>query len=138
MSSSISKPEARRHTKKIGLREIRTALKDSRFRESLPPTMKTDLTKYLQNPTCNCNLDFLLQLLRTCRPQLAQYFPGKEVSTEEEEMSYLPKNNFSVINCGVDDLEKQLRALPPGRKQLAVCRYLDQVTVIINELDLGD
>ena len=45
-------------------------------------------------------------------------------------------NQWSVINCSIDDLEKQLRKLGPGRKQLDIARYEDQVTVVINELDI--
>ena len=98
--------------------------------------MKTEMTKYLQNPTCNCSLDFLVSLLKNCRPQLAEYFPDKDIATAEEvsRQAWEP----TVINCSVDDLEARLKALPPGRKQVSVARYMDQVTVVINELDLGD
>ena len=34
------------------------------------------------------------------------------------------------------DLEKKLRKLPPGRKQLDVSRWEDQVTIVVNELDI--
>lgn len=61
-----------------------------------------------------------------------EHFPNRELYFAEEET--LPVNNWSIINCHIDDLEKKLKSLPGGRKQLAVARWQDQVTVIINEV----
>lgn len=41
-----------------------------------------------------------------------------------------------VINCHKDELEHRLQKLGPGRKQIAICRYEDQVTAVINELEI--
>jgi hypothetical protein len=46
----------------------------------------------------------------------------------------MAQNTWTVINCNIDELEKRLKALPPGRKQLELARYEDQVTVVVNEL----
>jgi hypothetical protein len=40
-----------------------------------------------------------------------------------------------VINCNVNELSEELRKLGPGRKQVDVARFQDQVTVIINHLE---
>ena len=53
----------------------------------------------------------------------------------DEQVSKLSQNNFSIINCSITELESKLRSLSPGRKQIAISRYEDQVTVVINELD---
>jgi hypothetical protein len=47
----------------------------------------------------------------------------------------LAKNNFSIINCSIGELEDRMKTLAAGRKQIAIARYEDQVTVIVNELD---
>lgn len=123
--------------KKIGLMDVKNALKDQRFREKLPESLTPELVKYLNNPGCGaCGTKLFRKILRDCRPQLQSYFPGREIYKEEEEAAKLAENHWSVINCHIDELEDILRGLPPGRKQLAVCRYEDQVTVVVNELDI--
>ena len=76
------------------------------------------------------------KILRDCRPQLQSYFPGRELYKEEEEAAKLAENHWSVINCGIEELEDRLRNLPPGRKQIAMARYEDQVTIVVNEIDI--
>lgn len=122
--------------KQISLMEVKQALRDSRFRESLPEVFKGDVQKYLQNPGCACNLPIYRRILREAVPQLKAYYPGKEIANLEEEISRLAQNHFSVINCHKDQLEEQLRLLGPGRKQIALSRYEDQVTVVVNDLDI--
>jgi hypothetical protein len=65
---------------------------------------------------------------------LLEYFPGQQID-EQETSDDGPSNHWTVINCHIDKLEEELRRLPPGPKQLAVCRYEDQVTVVVNQLD---
>lgn len=121
---------------KISLMQVKQALKDRRFREMLPAEMTDDVNKYLQNPGCACNLPIYRRILQKAGEQLKAYFPGHELSDIEEEVKKLAENKFSVINCHKDELENKLRKLSPGRKQLAVARFEDQVTVVVNELDV--
>ena len=123
--------------KKIGLMEVKQALKDERFRNSLPPEMKPDLDKFLKDQGCACNVPIYKKVIRDHSDKLKEYYPGKEVMNEKEEAAALSQNKFSVINCHKDDLEKNLHNLPTGRKQIAVARFEDQVTVVVNELDLA-
>lgn len=118
---------------KIGLLDVKTALRDTRFRESLPPEYTVDVQKYLQNPGCSCNLPIYRKILRECQKQLLAYYPAK-VEVETVAMPS-PENYWKVINCHKDELEKNLRKLGPGRKSLAVARWEDQVTVVVNELN---
>ena len=113
--------------------EVKQALKDSRFRDTLPKTI--DLQKYLNNPGCACNVPIYKQILQECKKQLEEYFPGRIITNLEEEIKQLAQNNWQVINCYVNDLESELRKLGTGRKQISCSRYEDQITVIINHLD---
>lgn len=122
--------------KKVTLLDIKQALKDSRFRSSLPPELSEELQKYLQNPSCACNLPLYKKIITECKDQVSQYYPNKEISNIEEEVQKLAENNWSVINCHIDELEKNLRKLNVGRKQIAIARYEDQVTVIVNDLNV--
>lgn len=117
---------------KIGLLDVKMALRDARFRESLPDNYTSDVQKYLQNPGCSCNLPIYRKLLRECQDQLRAYYPSK--TDVEEPTVPEPENHWKVINCHKDELEKHLRKLGPGRKQLAVTRFEDQVTVVVNEV----
>ena len=121
---------------RIGLMEIKKALNDARFRETLPDDLKNDLVKYLHCTSCPTNINFLKRVLQNCKKQLAEYFPGGQFN-EDEEIKKLEQNNWSVINCKIGELEEILRhKFPSGRKQIAVCRDGDDCTVIINELDV--
>jgi hypothetical protein len=74
--------------------------------------------------------------LQVAKAQLLAYYPGKEVVSEAEtNKNNIMRNDWEVINCSIDELQNQLRKLRPGRKQLEVARFQDQVTVIINHLD---
>lgn len=116
--------------------DIKQALKDHRFRDSLPLEVREDVAKYLQNPGCPCNVPLYRKILKDCQAQLAAYFPGKEVTNEAAEIKQLAENHWTVINCKAHELESRLRKLAPGRKQLAVARFDDEITVIVNELDV--
>lgn len=122
--------------KKIGLIEVKKALRDSRFRQSLPKELEPEIQKYLNNPGCACNLPFYRKILSDCREQLGKYFPGQELIDEKEELLKLSENNWQVINCHISELEGRLRKLGPGRKQLDIARFEDYVTVVINDLDI--
>jgi len=122
--------------KKIGLLDVKAALKDGRFRDSLPQTLESDLIKYLQNPSCPCNVPFYRKLLKEAKENLLAYFQGGEIIEEQEEIKKLAENQWQVFNCHISELEDKLKSLPPGRKQIAVTRYEDQITCVVNELDL--
>lgn len=121
---------------KIDIAAVKTALKDYRFRDALPLELKEDIAEYLHNPTCACNLGLYRKLIKEYSQYLLTYYPGREILTEEEEIKQLSQNHWSVINCKISELENKLKQLPPGRKQISMARYDDEVTVIVNELDL--
>lgn len=120
---------------KIGLMDVKKALRDSRFRLTLPASMNNEVNEYLNNPGCPCHVPFFKKILKECKEQLQKYFPSQEIMDEQEEVVKLAQNDWSVINCHIDELEEKLKKLGPGRFQLDVARYLDQVTVVINRLE---
>lgn len=122
--------------KKINLMEVKAALKDSRFRLSLPKELEKEANEFLNNPGCPCHVPLYRKILKDCKEQLQKYYPNAEIADLAEEVKKLADNQWTVINCNINDLEKQLRKLGPGRKQLDIARFEDQVTVVINELDM--
>ena len=122
---------------KIGLKDVRQALNDPRFRDSLPLELQDDIAQYLSDPGCRCNHQFYRKLLREHKNVLRKYFPNKpEVEDIDKEIESLATNHWTVINCHISELQSKLKSLPPGRKQIAVTRYEEEVTAIVNELDL--
>jgi len=116
---------------KITLLDIKHAMRDSRFRDSLPLEFQEDIQKYLSNPGCQCNNPIYARIIKECKNQIQEYYPNKEIATPEEELK--EANHWSVINCNVNELEKKLRDLNPLHKQISMARYQDQITVVINE-----
>jgi hypothetical protein len=120
----------------ISLLDVKRALRDSEFRKELPPSLLDDVQKFLNNPGCACNVPIYRKVMKFGGEQLKKYFSEKILVTPEEEEAKLAKNNWSVINCSIGELEVSLKKLNKGRKQIAISRYEDQVTVIVNELDI--
>lgn len=121
---------------KISIQEVKEALRDSKFRLSLPPELNDDIRKYEQNPNCPCNLEVYRNILRLGAKQLREYYPDKEVVNPDTELPPLQQNHWTVINCHVNELETNLKKAGVGRKQIAIARWEDQVTVAINDLDI--
>lgn len=119
---------------KLGLLDIRNALKDERFR-NLFPMLEKEMGEYVKNPGCSCNATLFHKILEH-KEFLQQYFPTKEITLSQAELEKITENHWQVINCKTTELEARLRKLPKGRKQLAVARYADEITVIVNELDI--
>jgi hypothetical protein len=124
------------NSKKISLTDVKRALKDARFRTTLPKEMEKDLDEFLNNPGCACHVPLYRRIVKECKEQLQRYYPEMEVPDQEEDLKKLAENNWSVINCHIDELQDRLSKLGPGRKQLDVARWEDQVTVVVNDLDI--
>lgn len=121
--------------KKITIHDIKTALLDEKFRAILPESLKDDVRKFLQNPGCGCNNPIFVKVMKEAKPQLSEYFPLKAISDPESTKSVVSANDWQVINCTIYDLNEQLKSLGPGRKQIELARYNDQVTVVVNHLE---
>ena len=130
----------------ISVIDVKNALKDENFRNTLPESLKDPVQKFLSNPNCSCNLKIYQQILSEAKEQITSYYPDKSyVNPEEqakvqaqvaEQTKRLAPNNFKVINCSIGELEETMKKLPAGRKQVTLARWEDQVTVLINELEL--
>jgi len=121
---------------KITLLDIKQAMRDSRFRDSLPQEFqeefREDVQKYLKNPSCKCNTPIYLKVIKECKKQVQEYYPNKEIVIPEDEIEQA--NHWTVINCSINELEKKLKQLNPIQKQISMARYQDQITVLINEM----
>jgi hypothetical protein len=124
--------------KRITIHDVKQALFDERFRDSLPEELQEDVQKFLKNPTCGCNTSVYINIMKKGHKQLLEYFPTKVAPTDQElkeEVEQPHINNWQVINCTTHELSEKLRELGPGRKQIDIARWQDQVTVIVNHLD---
>jgi hypothetical protein len=121
---------------KLTLAEVKQALADPAFRKKLPEVLREDIQKYESNPGCACNVPIYRNVIRYGAKQLRERYPHRDLPNPDADMEKLAENHWSVISCHISELEDKLRALPPGRKQLAVARWEDQVTVVVNELDV--
>lgn len=112
----------------INLMDVKVALKDKRFRDSLPEELQGLVNKYLSNPGCSCNGPLYKKLIKEYGEKLTTYFPGSKLPENEDD-------SWMVINCHINELEGRLRKLPIGRKQITSSRFEDQVTVIVHDLE---
>ena len=122
--------------KKMTINDVKKALKDERFRSTLPKDMDVEIAEFMNNPGCVCHIPLYRKIMKDCVDQLSKNYPGMAVPEKNEDIERMAENHWTVINCHVDELEKKLNKLGPGRKQLDVARYQDQVTVVVNDLDI--
>jgi hypothetical protein len=120
--------------RKLGILDVKQAIFDERF-QNLFPELKEDIQKVIKDPGCACNRSIFLKFFQY-KDRLEKFFPNRLVESEEEDKQQLAQNHWTVINCHINELEGKLRKLPGGRKQLAVTRFEDQVTVVVNHLDI--
>lgn len=97
--------------------------------------LTADVQKFLQNPNCSCNMRIYQNVLQHAEEQVRQYFPNKKYVSPQTTLDTIMQNSWIVINCNVRNLEDELKKLKHGRKQIAMARYGDEVTVIVNELE---
>jgi hypothetical protein len=109
-------------------------MRDERFRESLPLELADDIKKYLKNPSCKCNLPIYKRIMKNCRDQIRDYFPGKEIE-DVKKLDDLERK-WAVVNCSIQELAKKLQTMP-ACLQLNLSRYEDQVTVVMGNFDLA-
>jgi cell fate (sporulation/competence/biofilm development) regulator YlbF (YheA/YmcA/DUF963 family) len=124
----------------ISVLDVKNALKDEKFRNTLPDSLKEPVQKFLSNPNCSCNLKIYQQILAEAKDQITAYYPDKSYVNPDEQVKEqtrrLAQNSFKVINCSIGELEETMKKLPAGRKQVTLARWEDQVTVLINELEI--
>lgn len=121
--------------KEIKVEHIKKALRDSSFR-ALFPDFRDDMDQFLRNPDCKCNAPLYNAIMRDTA-NLKKYFGNDVVVTdpplpEQDEDDIEQINQWNVINCHIDQLEQILDQFRAGPVQLAIARYEDQITVVIN------
>lgn len=116
---------------KLTVMDVKQALWNKDFREMFPE-YKDGIERYLKDPGCACNLNFVLSLMNH-KDRMKKYFPNKEIVTPAEEPP--PPNDWGVINCPIHQLEDRMRKVPPGKRMVAAARWKDRVTIILNDLN---
>jgi hypothetical protein len=122
--------------KEITVESVKKALLDRKFR-NLYPDLEKDMDKWMDNPGCKCNIPLYNTILSDIEI-LKKYFGSDIVITSPplpEDNSSDQINHWTVFNGSVNDLEKFLNDLSSGPKQVAVARWEDQITVIVNDPD---
>ena len=116
----------------VKIASIKKALRSHQFRDSYPE-LKKEIDAYIQNPDCKCNAPLYNAILADI-DRLKQWF-GEDTIVVDPPLPEEPDqlNKWQTINCHIDELEKHLQELPHGPKQIAIARFEDQVTVIVND-----
>jgi hypothetical protein len=120
----------------ISIHDIKEALKNEEFRNALPENLQGDVQKFLSNPNCSCNMKIYQRILSEAETNVKAFFPNKGFVSPQQVMESVMQNNWTVINCNINNLEEELKKLKSGRKQITMGRYEDQITVIVNELEM--
>ena len=105
---------------------------NSSFR-TLFPELEANFSKFMRNPGCSCRFSLFSSLAKGADRMHSYFGEGVELSPELEAMRSA-KREWTVVNCGVDELEDLLNGLKPGSgKEFAVARHMNNVTVVIRE-----
>lgn len=120
----------------INQEKIKKALLDSKFR-SLYPELKKEIDQWIENPGCKCNIPLYNTILSDIS-RLKLYFGQESVVTEPILEIPGQVNHWSIFNGHIDKLNDYLQSLSPGPKQIAIARWQDQVTVIVNDPEFND
>ena len=120
--------------KRVSRLDVKKAvLTDKRFRE-LFPELQEDISKILSNPSCACNISHYDKFFKY-KDRLALYFQDWEIKSPQEEAIEDSQNQWSVVNCNINELEDVLNSLHKnGRSQVAIARYEDQITLVVNNM----
>lgn len=118
--------------KEIKIETIKKALLDNNFRK-LYPELQKEIDQWINNPDCKCNNPLYNAIINDTNT-LKKYF-GEDILVTDYLAPIEPEqlNQWTVINCHIDELEEYLQKLPSGPKQIAVARWEDQVTIVIND-----
>ena len=118
--------------KEIKIATIKKALQDRDFRNQYSEYQK-EIDEWINNPDCKCNAPLYNAILADTS-RLEKYF-GEEIVITDPPMPEEPEqvNQWSVINCHIDELDNHLQGLSHGPKFITIARWEDQVTVIIND-----
>lgn len=128
--------------KEITLEIIKKSLYDSEFRELLinnNDSYSKLIDQWINNPNCQCNNELYTKIFENINI-LRQYygeniyisninkFDNIQINNEDETINY-----WTVFNGSIHEIEDFLNNLGNGIKQIAIARYKDEVTIIVNE-----
>jgi len=104
------------NTPQVSLADIKLALKDETFRNSLPESLQPDVQKFLQNPNCSCNMKIYQRVLQEAEQQVVNYFPDKKYLSPQQVMETAMQNTWTVLNCNINELEENLKKVKTRQK----------------------
>lgn len=117
--------------REIGVEAVKRALLDGEFRKRF--AKHGDLIdKWIDNPGCKCNAPLYSAILEDVA-SLREYFGEDIVVVGQQGGPAEQVNRWTVINCSIHELERELAKLPPGPKQIAIARFEDRVTAVVND-----
>lgn len=64
----------------ITIADLKKALHDRTFVESLPEVLKEGHERYMKAPGCNCHLPFFKRVLEDARKELKEYFAANGIN----------------------------------------------------------
>ena len=93
---------------------------DESFRARFPD-LKPEIDEFLKDPSCPCHAGLYRKIISRVDGSWQPIKPSSVVEAYR----------FSVINCQVQELEKELRKLPVGSNVEGITRYENEITCVI-------
>ena len=110
----------------LTISDIRQAIWDKRFQE-LFPEYQERIQQFIKDPGCACHTPFLHTFFQH-KDRLKKYFPTKNIVLPEI------RNDWSVLNCHIEEADKNLKSYPKTKRMIAAARWQNQLTVILNDI----
>lgn len=119
----------------ITTEDLKRAVKKGDFRKRFPE-LRVEFDDFIQKNGCAFCAKKMVEGLMSYKDRLYDYFGDVNLAIEAPEaFDPVGDNNFTIINCGIHELEDKLNALPPAAYQITAARYEDQVTVVVNRIN---
>jgi hypothetical protein len=132
-----------RRKTKIGVYELRNACKKTQFAK-LFPEHQALFQSYWNKPGCGNCWRSLLEAIARQTDRIEDYFGDVEIDLgliPEPRSAGIVAANTIVMNCGVSELQGAIDRLcsqNAGAKTFSLARWKDEVTVIVNVVDVED
>lgn len=95
---------------------------DESFRSKFPD-LKSEIDDFLKDPSCPCHAKLYREIISQLREN-----PVRPTGVAQ---AFASAYRFSVVNCQVNDLEKELRKLPVGSNVEGITRFENEITCVV-------
>lgn len=96
---------------------------DESFRSKFPD-LKSEIDDFLKDPACPCHASLYREILS----RIKQNPPARPTGAAQ---AFAAACRFLVVNCNVDNLEKELRKLPVGSNVEGITRFENEITCVV-------